>query len=103
MAAGRMTKAQIITEVSEKTKLTKKEVGGVFEELTGLVARQLGKKGPGIFVLPGLLKLRVVHKPATKEREGINPFTGQKTTFKAKPARKVVRASALKALKDMVQ
>ena len=103
MAAGRMSKSQIVAEIAEKMQLSKKQISTVFEELTGLVARQLGKKGPGIFVLPGLLKLSVVHKPATKEREGINPFTKEKITIKAKPARKVVRARPLKALKDLVQ
>ncbi|MGH8363211.1 MAG: HU family DNA-binding protein, partial [Gammaproteobacteria bacterium] len=68
-----------------------------------LIGKCLGKKGPGVYVVPGLMKVRVVRKPATKEREGINPFTGQPTIFKAKPARNVVKIQALKAMKDMVK
>ena len=55
-----------------------------------------------VFNVVGLLKLKVVRKPATKERPGTNPFTGEATIFKAKPARNVVKALPLKALKDMV-
>ena len=55
-----------------------------------------------MFTVPGLLKLRVVKKPARKARKGTNPFTGEEMMFKAKPATKVVKVSALKGLKDMV-
>ena len=61
----------------------------------------LGKNGSGIFVVPGLVKIKLVEKPATPEHKGINPFTQQETVFKAKPARKVVKVRPLKALKDM--
>ena len=74
-------------------------VTSIFENLAGLIGKSLGKKGPGIYVVPGLMKVKVVRKPATKEREGINPFTGEKTIFKAKPARKIVRARPGKAAK----
>ena len=67
-----------------------------------LIAKELGKQGPGQFVVPGLLKLKVVRKPATKARPGKNPFTGEPMTIQAKPARNVVRALPLKALKEMV-
>lgn len=98
-----MTKSEIYASLAEKNELSRKQVSGVFEALAGLIAGNLGKKGPGIFTVPGLLKLKVVRKPATKEREGINPFTGEKTIFKAKPARNVVKAVPLKNLKAMVQ
>jgi hypothetical protein len=75
---------------------------GVFGALGELLAADLGKKGPGIVQVPGLMKVTVVRKPATKERKGINPFTGLETTFKAKPARNVVKVRAMKALKSMV-
>lgn len=52
--------------------------------------------------MPGLLKIKVVKKPATKARKGINPFNGEETVFKAKPAHKVVKVLPLKGLKDMV-
>lgn len=98
-----LTKSEILGSIAEKTELSRKQVASVFDGLTGLISNSLGKKGPGVFTVPGLLKLKVVRKPATKEREGINPFTGEKTTFKAKPARNVVKALALKNLKSMVQ
>jgi len=98
-----LTKSEILGSIAERTGLSRKQVASVFDGLTGLIANSLGKKGPGIFTVPGLLKLKVVRKPATKEREGINPFTGEKTIFKAKPARNVVKALALKNLKSMVQ
>ena len=96
------SKAEIYTALGEKTGLTKKQIAGVFDALGELIAKELGKKGPGIFVIPGLLKLKVVRKPATKAKPGINPFTKQPMTIKAKPARNVVKALPLKALKDLV-
>ena len=96
------TKSEIVTQLAEKTGLQRKQVSGLFDALSDMIGENLGKKGPGVFVLPGLVKMRVVHKPATKEREGTNPFTGEKTIFKAKPARNVVKATPLKKLKDMV-
>jgi nucleoid DNA-binding protein len=96
------SKSQIVSEVAEKNDLSRKQVAGVFESLSKLIEKDLGKRGPGVFTIPGLVKLTVVRKPATKERKGINPFTGEETVFKAKPARNVVKARPLKALKDMV-
>jgi nucleoid DNA-binding protein len=96
------TKSQIITDIAEQTDLTRRDVQNVFEAMTGLIKKDIGKRGNGVFTIPGLVKLTVVRKPATKERKGINPFTGEETTFKAKPARNVVKARPLKALKDMV-
>lgn len=96
------TKADIYTAIAEKTSLSKKEVAAVFDGLTELVGRELGKKGPGLFQIPGLLKLKVVRKPATKAKQGINPFTKEPMTIKAKPARNVIKAVPLKSLKDLV-
>jgi len=96
------TKGEIYRELSDKTGLSRKQVVQVFDEMSSLIRRDLGRKGPGVFTVPGLLKVRVVRKPATKARKGVNPFTGQEMMFKAKPARNVVKATALKALKDMV-
>ena len=103
MAGKRLTKAQVITELSNSTDLDKKSVNKVFEALQELIRKQLSARGPGEFVVPGRVKLRVVKKPATKERQGINPFTKEPITIPAKPASKKVRATALKALKDLVQ
>jgi nucleoid DNA-binding protein len=92
----------VYTALAETTGLGKKEVAAVFSALGALIAKELGKQGPGQFVVPGLLKLKVVRKPATKARPGKNPFTGEPMTIQAKPARNVVRALPLKALKEMV-
>ena len=81
------TKSEILATISKDTGLAKKQVSDVFESLGGVVKKSL--KGSGLFTLPGLLKMKVVKKPATKAREGINPFTGEKMTFKAKPASSV--------------
>jgi nucleoid DNA-binding protein len=102
-AKKRMTKAQVITEISDASELDKKSVNKVFDGLAELIKKELGKKGPGEFVIPGLLKLKIRVKPATKERKGLDPFTKQERVFKAKPASKTVRAAALKALKDLIQ
>ena len=96
------TKSEIYAEISKTTELTRKQVAAVFDALHDLIKRDVGKKGPGVFTLPGLVKIQRVFKPATKEHEGINPFTKEPTIFKAKPARNVVKARPLKNLKDMV-
>lgn len=102
MAKKRMSKAQFVAAVAEKSGLTKKQANAALDAINKVVARELGNKGPGEVVLPGLLKLSVVNKPATSQHEGVNPFTKEPMTYKAKAARKVVKASALKALKDAV-
>ena len=101
--ADPMTKSQIIAQISDTTGLTKKDVNGVFDELTDIMEGHLKKRGAGQFTLPGLFKAVTHKKPATKARKGINPFTGQETTFAAKPARTVVKVRPLKKLKDMAQ
>jgi nucleoid DNA-binding protein len=103
MAGKRLTKAQVISELANATDLDKKSVSRVFDSLQDVIRKQLSSRGAGEFVVPGLVKLRVVKKPATKERQGINPFTKEPITIPAKPASKKVRATALKALKDLVQ
>ena len=96
------TKTEIYSNISESTGLSKKDVGAIFDALNDEIARALSKKGPQSFTLPGLCKIVVQNKPATPAREGVNPFTGEKTMFKAKPARNVVKVRPLKKLKDMV-
>jgi len=97
------TKSEIYTKIADDTGLTKKDVAAVFESLSGQIKKNLGGRGgPGLFTVPGLLKMRVVKKPATKARKGVNPFTGEEMMFKAKPASKTVKVAALKGLKDMV-
>lgn len=94
------TKSQVLSQIAEESGLSRKEVSAVFDSLNGIMRKSLRKHGA--FSLPGLMKLKVVKKPATKAREGTNPFTGEKMMFKAKPASKKVRVLPLKALKDMV-
>ena len=97
-----MTKSEVMANLATETNLTKKEVARILEGLSKLIEKNIGKRGPGVFNVPGLLKVMVVRKPATAARKGINPFTGQETIFKAKPARNVVKIRPLKLLKDMV-
>jgi nucleoid DNA-binding protein len=97
------SKSEILSSIAEVTQLSRKQVASVFAALAGQVEAAVGKKGPGVFALPGLLKIVVIQKPATPKRKGINPFTKQEQIFKAKPARKVVKIRALKALKDMAK
>jgi len=96
-----MTKTQILTHIAEATELSKKEVTAVLDELSILINRHVKKKAAGEFKFPGLMKIKVVKKPAVKARKGTNPFTGEEMMFKAKPARNVVKVTPLKALKDM--
>jgi nucleoid DNA-binding protein len=103
MAAKHATKSEIYSGIAESTELSRKQVASVFEALADQVSKNVGKKGPGIFVIPGLAKITVITKPATKARKGINPFTKQEQVFKAKPARKVIKIRPLKALKDMAK
>ena len=103
MAAKKLTKSQVLSELAVLTELDKKSINRVFDGLTEIIKKQLGSRGPGEFVIPGLLKLKSVKKPATKDRPGINPFTKEAITIKGKPASKKIRASALKSLKDLIQ
>jgi nucleoid DNA-binding protein len=97
-----MTKSGIINEVVGKTDLTKKQVSSVFDELAIIIERHIKQRSARQFTLPGLLKIEVKRKPKTKARKGINPFTGEPMTIKAKPARNVVKVRPLKRLKDMI-
>jgi nucleoid DNA-binding protein len=96
-------KSEIYAKIVEDTGLTRKDVAAVFDSLNAQIKKNLGGRGgPGLFTVPGLLKMRVVKKPARKARKGVNPFTGEEMMFKAKPASKAVKVTALKGLKDMV-
>ena len=98
----RYTKTQILDQVAEETELSRKQVAAVLESLTGVIEGHIKKRAVGEFVLPGLMKIVTVRKPAVKARPGINPFTKEEVMFKAKPASKAVKVRPLKALKDMV-
>ena len=96
------TKSEILNRISEDTNLTRKEVASVLTSLEGLIAKELKPRGAGYFNLPGLMKIKVVKKPARKARKGVNPFTGEEMMFKAKPASKGIKVLPLKGLKSMV-
>ena len=102
MAGKAASKSEILKSLSESTGLNKKQVTAVFDELTTMIKKALGKKGPEQFTLPGVAKFRVRSKPATPAKQGITPFTKEPMTIKAKPARRVVRVVPVKALKDAV-
>ena len=97
-----MSKSDLISKLAEEhgDKLTRKDVKSVLESLAIVGYKELKKNGT--FLVPGFAKFVVIKKPATKERKGINPFTKEPTVFKAKPARKIVRARPVKAAKDAV-
>ncbi|MEX0744459.1 MAG: HU family DNA-binding protein [Phycisphaeraceae bacterium] len=96
------TKSQIHSELAEKTGLAKKDIASVFDELEAMISKNLKARGPQAFTVPGLMKIVVQKRPATKAREGINPATGEKIMIAAKPARKAVKVRPLKNLKEMI-
>jgi nucleoid DNA-binding protein len=96
------SKTQILDQVAQSTGLSRKQVAGVLDSLTDVIEAHIRKNAVGEFVLPGLLKISTVRKPAVKARKGINPFTKEEVMFKARPASTVVKVRALKKLKDMV-
>lgn len=97
-------KSQITGAIAECTCVSKKDANNMIDALFEVIVAHLKKRsGPGEFTLPGVAKFKVVNKPATKAREGINPFTGEPTTFAAKPARNIVKVRALKKIKDIAK
>jgi nucleoid DNA-binding protein len=96
----KMTKSQILASLADSTGLTKKQVGSVMDEMHTLMERSIKKRSVGEFTVPGIMKITTVKKPARKARKGINPFTGEQTTFKAKPASIAVKVRPLKKLKE---
>lgn len=97
----RYSKTDILNHICEETELNRKQVTSVLEQLSDIIEGHLSKRGCGEFVLPGLMKIVTVKKPARKARKGVNPFTGEETTFAAKPASVQVKVRPLKKMKDM--
>jgi DNA-binding protein HU-beta len=102
MPNKRMSKTQFVATLAEKTGLNKKQASTALDTINAIVAQQLGKQGPGEVLIPGLLKFNVVDKPATPQHEGINPFTREPMTYKARAAQKVIKVRPLKTLRDAV-
>ncbi|MEH6584917.1 MAG: HU family DNA-binding protein [Halioglobus sp.] len=96
----KMTKSQIVASLADSTELSKKQVNAVLDELNTLIERSIKKRAVGEFTIPGVMKITTVKKPARKARKGINPFTGEETMFKAKPASIAVKVRPLKKLKE---
>jgi len=99
---SKMTKTQFINAISEGARLDKKQVSAVFDALTSLIKEQLGPSGPGELTIPGLVKLKAKSTPAQPGGETKNPFTGETKMREPKPASRKVRATPIKALKDLV-
>ncbi|MDX2021191.1 MAG: HU family DNA-binding protein [Deltaproteobacteria bacterium] len=97
---GPLSKSALIQSIADKTELARKDVKGILETLGSVGLQELKKNG--LFVVPGLVRMLVQKKPATKARKGVNPFTGEPAVFKAKPARKVIKARPVKAAKDAI-
>ena len=95
------SKTQILDAISTSTGLSRKQVSAVLDTLGDVIEAHVKKNAVGEFVLPGLLKISTVRKPATKARKGVNPFTKEEVMFKARPASTVVKVRPLKGLKDM--
>jgi nucleoid DNA-binding protein len=96
------TKGEVYRVLAEQTGVSRKDVAAIFDTMKDMIGKDLSKRGPGVFSVPGMMKVTVKRMPATKARKGINPFTKEPTVFKAKPARNVVKVRPLKALKEMV-
>jgi len=97
------SKGEVLSTAAEAAGLNRKQVAAVFDSLGEQIKNALGKRGPGTFTVPGLMRIKVKNVPARKARMGIDPFTKQEKMFKAKPASKKVRVVPLKALKEMVK
>ena len=99
----KQTKTQILTAIAEETELTRQQVAAVFSAMDGLISRHMMKRGSGEFTIPDIgLKVRKVVKPRTKARMGRNPATGESIQITAKPARTVIKAVPLAAMKAKI-
>jgi nucleoid DNA-binding protein len=101
-ARGLRTKSDVFSTIADHVGINRRDVAGVFHVMGSIIKADLSKGGPGVFKVPGLMRITVQRKPATKARMGINPFTKQEVMFKAKPARNVVKVRPLRGLKEMV-
>jgi nucleoid DNA-binding protein len=99
-----LTKSEILNAIAAETELTRKQVNAVFEALSGQIKKSLGNRGPGVFAIPGLVKIEKKKVPARPARKGVpNPFKpGELMDIAAKPASTKIKVRALKNLKDMV-
>ena len=96
------SKSEVFGTIAQHVGIHRRDVAAAFHVMGSIIKADLSKSGSGVFKVPGLMRITVKRKPATKERQGINPFTKEPTIFKAKPARNVVRVRPLQSLKAMV-
>jgi nucleoid DNA-binding protein len=96
------SKAEVLSALAERAGLSKQDIAGFLEALGGLIRRELGPKGPGIFKIPDLVKLTATRRPGVRARQAINPFTRQPMMIAARPPKTIVRARPLKPLRDAV-
>jgi nucleoid DNA-binding protein len=101
-SAKTRSKSDVFSTIAEHAGMHRRDVAAAFHALGSVIKADLSKAGAGVFKVPGLMRITVVRKPATKARMGINPFTKEEVMFKAKPARNVVRVRPLRGLKEMV-
>ncbi|HLK13063.1 MAG TPA: HU family DNA-binding protein [Candidatus Binatia bacterium] len=101
-AAKTRSKSEVFRTIAQHVGIHARDVAAVFHVMGSMIKADLAKNGPGVFKVPGLMRVTVTRKPATKARMGINPFTKEQVMFKAKPARNVVRVRPLRGLKEMV-
>ncbi len=97
------SKSEVLNNLAATTNLSRKEVSAVLEALGADINKAIGKKGAGVYQIPGLCKIVRKQNPARPAREGTDPRTGEKVMFKPKPASTTVKVRALKSLKDMVK
>ncbi len=97
-----MSKSEVFSALAERTELSKKDIGAVFDAMTDLLSEQLQKKGPRVFNVPGLMKVYVHLRKASPARTGRNPKTGEEVPIPARPATEVIKVRALKGLKEMI-
>ena len=98
-----LKKSEILKHIADETGLTQKDIAAVFDSMTILMKKNLvGRKSPGEFTIPNLVKIKVSKRAATKTRQGVNPYSGKKMTIKGKPEKKVIKVAALKRIKDMI-
>ena len=101
-ASKTRSKSEVFGTIAGHVGIHRRDVAAVFHAMGSMIKADLSKSGSGVFSVPGLMRITVKRKPATKERQGINPFTKEPMTIKAKPARNVVRVRPLRGLKEMV-
>jgi len=101
-AAKPRSKGDVFRTIADHVGIHRRDVAAVFHAMAHMSKADLSKNGVGVFKVPGLMRITVKRKPATKARMGINPFTKEQVMFKAKPARNVVRVRPLKTLSQMV-